>query len=102
MRRAIASHGTEVRHSHNGIAHYYATLAALCLGVRRVVNTRHGMCCINPQSRREWLFRQSMRLTDVAVASSTYAGQHLVALKSRSAERDDGKEGVSMGRARRC
>src|SRR3546814_17186233 len=82
MRRAIASHGTEVLHSHNGIAHYYATLAALGLGVRRVVNTRHGMGCANPQSRREWLFRQAMRLTDVAVAVSKSAGQRLVELKS--------------------
>src|SRR3546814_12821637 len=69
-------------HSHNGNAHYYATLAALGLGVRRVVNTRHGMGCVNPQSRREWLFRQAMRLTDVAVAVSKAAGQRLVELKS--------------------
>src|SRR3546814_4691785 len=39
MRRAIASHGTEVLHSHNGIAHYYATLAALGLGVKSEEHT---------------------------------------------------------------
>src|SRR3546814_18011776 len=40
------------------------------------------MGCVNPQSRREWLFRQAMRLTDVAVAVSKAAGQRLIELKS--------------------
>src|SRR3546814_14497412 len=39
------------------------------------------MGCVNPQSRRAWLFRQAMRLTDVAVAVSKAAGQRLVELK---------------------
>src|SRR3546814_12245160 len=82
MGQANSAHGSEGLHSHNGIANYYATRAAWGLGVRRVVNTRHGMGCVNPQSRREWLFRQAMRLTDVAVAVSKSAGQRLVELKS--------------------
>lgn len=77
LRRALSKQRTEVLHSHNGIPHYYAMVAALGLGVRRVVNTRHGMGDINPSSRREWLFRQSMRLTDVAVAVSEAAGDKL-------------------------
>ena len=87
MRRAFASQRTEVLHSHNGVAHYYATLAALGLGVRRTVNTRHGMGSVNPQSRREWLFRQAMRLTDVAVAVSEAAGQRLIELGSAPARK---------------
>lgn len=87
MRRAFASQRTEVLHSHNGIAHYYATLAALGLGVGRVVNTRHGMGCVNPQSRREWLFRQAMRRTDLAVAVSEAAGRRLVELGSAPARK---------------
>lgn len=87
MRRAIASQRTEVLHSHNGIAHYYATLAALNLGVRRVVNTRHGMGCVDPKSRREWLFRQAMRRTDMAVAVSEAAGQRLIELNTTPAHK---------------
>lgn len=77
LRRALASQGTEILHSHNGIPHYYAMAAALGLGLARVVNTRHGMGDINPSSRREWLFRQSMRLTDVSVAVSEAAAAKL-------------------------
>lgn len=77
LRRALSAQGTEVLHSHNGIPHYYAMAAALGLGLTRVVNTRHGMGDINPSSRREWLFRQSMRLTDVSVAVSEAAAAKL-------------------------
>lgn len=77
LRRALAAHHTEVLHSHNGLPHYYAIVASLGLGLRRVVNTRHGMGDASPASRREWLFRQSMRRTDVAVAVSEAAGRRL-------------------------
>lgn len=77
LRHALASQRTEVLHSHNGIPHYYAMVAALGLGLRRVVNTSHGMGSSSPASRREWLFRQSMRRADVAVAVSEAAGQRL-------------------------
>ncbi|MGY1457197.1 MULTISPECIES: glycosyltransferase [unclassified Luteimonas] len=77
LRRALASQRTEVLHSHNGVPHYYAMVAALGLGLHRVVNTRHGMGDASAASRREWLFRQSMRRTDVAVAVSHAAGQRL-------------------------
>ncbi|MBX3727242.1 MAG: glycosyltransferase [Xanthomonadales bacterium] len=66
LRRAIGRHRTQVLHSHNSIPHYYAVFATVGMRFRRVVNTRHGMGDINPSSRREWLFRQSMRRTDVA------------------------------------
>lgn len=77
LRRALAAQRTEVLHSHNGIPHYYAMVAALGLGLRRIVNTRHGMGDVTPSSRREWLFRQSMRLSDTSVAVSEAAGRRL-------------------------
>lgn len=77
LRRALAAQRTEVLHSHNGVPHYYSMLAALGLGLRRVVNTRHGMGDVTPTSRREWLFRESMRLSDTAVAVSEAAGRRL-------------------------
>ena len=77
MRRALAAQRTEVLHSHNETPHYYAMLAGLGLGLRRVVNTRHGMGADSQASRRERLFRHSMRLADVSVAVSEAAGQRL-------------------------
>lgn len=68
MRRALRDHATTVLHSHNSIPHYHAVLAGLGLGVARVLTTRHGMGDVSPSSRREWLFRQSMRWTDVVAA----------------------------------
>ena len=77
LRRALSSQRTEVLHSHNGLPHYYAMAAAMGLGLRRIVNTRHGMGDVTPSSRREWLFRQSMHFADVAVAVSEAAGRRL-------------------------
>lgn len=77
LRSALVAQGPDVLHSHNDTPHYYATVAALGLGLRRVVNTRHGMGAHNPTSRREKLFRQSMRLADISVAVSEAAGQRL-------------------------
>lgn len=78
LRQALAAQRPDVLHSHNDTPHYYAMLAALGLGLRRVVNTRHGMGAQDPASRREKLFRQSMRLADVSVAVSEAAGARLV------------------------
>jgi sugar transferase (PEP-CTERM/EpsH1 system associated) len=68
LRRALRRHHTQVLHSHNSIPHYYAVLSGLGIGLQRVINTRHGMGDYNASSRREWLFRQSMRLTDVTAS----------------------------------
>ena len=77
LRRALAAQRTEILHSHNDTPHYYATVAALGLDLRRVVNTRHGMGASSPANRRERLFRHSMRLADVSVAVSEAAGHRL-------------------------
>jgi len=77
LRRALARQRADVLHSHNSIAHYYAMVAAFGLGLGRIVNTRHGMGAATPASRREWLFRQSLRWTDLAVAVSGAAGRQL-------------------------
>lgn len=77
LRRALAAQRPDVLHSHNDTPHYYAMVAALGLGLRCVVNTRHGMGADSPASRRERLFRQSMRLADVSVAVSEAAGRRL-------------------------
>lgn len=87
MRRALAAHRTEVLHSHNGVPHYYAMAAALGLRLRRIVNTRHGMGQAGAGSRREWLFRHSLRRADVAVAVSEAAGRRLTETRLVAADK---------------
>ncbi|WP_448243616.1 glycosyltransferase [Pseudoxanthomonas mexicana] len=57
-----------VIHTHNAMAHYYAVAASLGLSARCRINTRHGMGGRSHSGRQEWLYRQSMRATDYAVA----------------------------------
>jgi glycosyltransferase involved in cell wall biosynthesis len=67
-RRAIRAHATEVLHTHNAVAHYQGVLATRGLGIRYVINTRHGMGGNQSPGRREWLFRRAMTATDKVVA----------------------------------
>lgn len=55
-------------HTHNANAHYHAVAAGMGLPLARVVNTRHGMGAAQPRSRGEWLYRRTMRRTDVVAA----------------------------------
>jgi glycosyltransferase involved in cell wall biosynthesis len=66
-----------VLHTHNGMAHYYAALASVGLGLGRIVNTRHSMSSRDGALRREWFYRRSMRLTDHAVAVCEAARKRL-------------------------
>ncbi|MFK2873622.1 glycosyltransferase [Dyella lipolytica] len=71
LRRArglIRAHGTEVLHTHNAVAHYQAVLSSFGLGLRHVVNTRHGMDNGRIGDRREWLYRKALWRTDVVVS----------------------------------
>jgi glycosyltransferase involved in cell wall biosynthesis len=67
-RRMVRSHGTEVLHTHNALAHYQAVLATCGLNLRQVVNTRHGMGGNRRAGRREWLYRRALTRTDAVVA----------------------------------
>lgn len=67
-RQSIAAHHTEVLHTHNAVAHYQAVLATTGMGIRQVINTRHGMGGQGKAGRREWLFRRAMGATDAVVA----------------------------------
>ncbi|UPG87728.1 glycosyltransferase [Luteibacter aegosomatis] len=67
-RAHLLDHRTEVLHTHNAVAHYQAVLASAGMGIRQVVNTRHGMGAARRPGRREWLFRRAMRATDAVVA----------------------------------
>ena len=68
-----------VIHTHNAMAHYYAVLASLGLPVKCRINTRHGMGGRTRSGRQEWLYRQSLRGTDYAVAVCEAARQRFAA-----------------------
>jgi len=77
-RQLLRTHGVDVLHSHNIIAHDYAVLAAWGLPPHRVINTRHGMGGAPLANAREWLYRRSMRLTDHVVAVCEAARLNLI------------------------
>jgi glycosyltransferase involved in cell wall biosynthesis len=66
-RRRISAHATDVLHTHNAVAHYQAVLATCGLGLRRIVNTRHGMGSNRRAARREWFYRRALARTDAVV-----------------------------------
>ena len=68
-----------VIHTHNAMAQYYAVLASLGLPVKCRINTRHGMGGRTRSGRQEWLYRQSLRGTDYAVAVCEAARQRFAA-----------------------
>lgn len=64
-RRLIRGLPTDVLHTHNATANYLAVLASLGLGVRRVINTRHGMGGMQRWARSEMLYRSGLVCTDI-------------------------------------
>lgn len=78
MRSTLRSVAPDVLHTHNPMAHYYAVAASLGLGVRTVLNTRHGMGSGDLGARREKLFRLALLATDHAVSVCDAARQRFV------------------------
>lgn len=79
-RRLIQRHDTDVLHTHNAVAHYLAVLASFRLGIRRVINTRHGMGINQRTGRREWLYRRALTRTDTVVTVCEAARRDAVSL----------------------
>lgn len=79
LRAALRRHGADVVHTHNAVAHYHAVAALPGLGVRRVVNTRHGMGAQQQRSRREWLYRRTLWRTDAVATVCAAARDRLLA-----------------------
>lgn len=77
-RALLRRHPGAVLHTHNAAAHYHAVLAAWGLPLARVINTRHSMGAPHPGSRKEWLYRRSMRLTDYVAGVCEAARQCFV------------------------
>jgi len=75
LRRFLAGRSPDVLHTHNAVAHYYAVAAAAGLGIRRVLNTRHGMGASGAAGRTEQLYRFAVRFTDFGVAVCEAARQ---------------------------
>lgn len=79
MRGHIRAHATEVLHTHNVSAHYYAVASTLGSRPRVTINTRHGMGAQHPADRREQLYRYCMPRTDRVVAVCDMARHRLEA-----------------------
>jgi glycosyltransferase involved in cell wall biosynthesis len=91
LRGLIRAHATEVLHTHNAVAHYYAVPAAWGSGVRRVINTRHSMLGARQSSddgalishkvdRRERLYQCAVACTDIVATVCDAARRDAVAL----------------------
>jgi glycosyltransferase involved in cell wall biosynthesis len=78
LRHHLKAHATEVLHTHNATAHYHAVWAAFGLGIRRVINTRHGMGALESGSRRERLYRRALRGTHAVVTVCEAARRELL------------------------
>lgn len=72
-RRLLQRHPRTVLHTHNGMSNYYAGLASWRLPLLRRVNTYHSMPPEQASGRAEWLYRTSLRHTDVLAAVSELA-----------------------------
>ena len=79
LRGHLRRHRTQVLHTHNAVAHYHAVAAAMGLGIRRTVNTRHGMGVQQAGGRREWLFRRTLGRTDVVATVCEAARRDVLA-----------------------
>ena len=79
MRNSVRGFAADVVHTHNPMAHYYATVATRGLGLRRLVNTRHGMGAFPISWRREILSRLALTHTDAAVSVCDAATRRFVA-----------------------
>ncbi|MBK8740381.1 MAG: glycosyltransferase [Betaproteobacteria bacterium] len=77
LRATLREEPIDVLHTHNAMAHYYAASAALGLGLRRVVNTRHGMGAPR-RTRRERLYRLAVLGADAVVFVSHAGYAHFV------------------------
>lgn len=78
MRDAVKSFHADVVHTHNAVAHYYAALATIGLGLHTVLNTRHGMGSFPYSWRRERLYRLALLGSDVAVLVCAAAERRFV------------------------
>jgi glycosyltransferase involved in cell wall biosynthesis len=79
VRARLKERGSAVLHTHNAMAHYYGMIAAIGLPIACRINTRHNMTGLGGGSRRDWLYRRSLMLTDAVVSVSEAAHADLVA-----------------------
>jgi glycosyltransferase involved in cell wall biosynthesis len=87
IRQALRAARAEVLHTHNAVPHYYASAAALGLGLRRIISTRHNMGVQPYSARREALYKFAMRWTDSGVSVCQAAHKNFVAHRVISVEK---------------
>jgi glycosyltransferase involved in cell wall biosynthesis len=78
LRRDLAEGATEVVHTHNPVAHYYAAAGISRLGARQLVNTRHGMGAARDSRQLRLLYRAALLKTGKVVAVCHAARERFV------------------------
>jgi glycosyltransferase involved in cell wall biosynthesis len=81
LRARLKERAPGVLHTHNAMAHYYGVIAAIGLPIQCRINTRHNMSGLGRGSRRDWLYRRSLALTDIVASVCEAAHADLVAGK---------------------
>lgn len=69
LSKLLADEQIDVVHSHNTLAHFYATAAAKWAGVPVIVNTQHGRGC-GASWKAKWQFRLANRFADRVIGVS--------------------------------
>lgn len=87
MRARLRRSRAQVLHTHNAMSHYYAVAASLGLGVRAVINTRHGLGTGSAADRGARLYAMAMSRTDFGVSVSRNLNAHFVASGLIAAEK---------------
>ena len=78
LRKAFKQNSTEVIHTHNAVAHYYAYFSSFMLKIKCFLNTRHGLGARDPNAKREKHYKSTLRRTNYVVAVCEAAKKKLI------------------------
>jgi glycosyltransferase involved in cell wall biosynthesis len=79
LRSELRDTKANVLHTHNAMSHYYAVAASIGMGLKSVVNTRHGYGKRQTSARGERFYSAAMWLTDYGVSVSRSLKDYFVA-----------------------
>lgn len=78
LREQLRETQADVLHTHNAMSHYYAVVAAFGMGLRSVINTRHGYGKRQLGARGERFYSAAMWLTHYGVSVSSSLRDYFV------------------------
>ena len=78
LRKAVILHKSNIIHTHNALAHYYAFFSLMLFTKKCFINTRHGMAMEDINSRKEKLFKLAAKHSHYLVSVCDAAKKVLV------------------------